>query len=162
MKYKIVFYIFTTLAMLMLLGCVNEEKTSKQDGVKLNSDNSKTPPGLIISVGENTFGTVRGTYSWNYSNGDGTSTGINSDSAAPPYLVKDYQAIDVVSNNEVKLDFQKPPIDYQVRVWSPENNIVASYNEVDLTKHKGRVIYEVLATWEQGTVTYSFVLNIKE
>jgi hypothetical protein len=163
MNTRIIFYCFTlTVLFSLMIGCTNQEEANKKESERLNNDNSKTPPSLTISVGENNFRTAIGTYSWSYSNSDGTLTFVNADSVAPPFLVKDHQAIDVTSNTEVKLNFPKTPLDYQVRVWETDGSIVASSKEVVLLGYTGRVIYEVTTSWEQGTVHYAFVLNIEE
>ncbi|QOR67329.1 hypothetical protein IM538_04095 [Cytobacillus suaedae] len=163
MNTRIIFYLLgLTVLFSLMVGCTNQEEANKKESERLKNDNSKTPPSLTISVGGNNFKTAMGTYSWSYSNSDGTLTFVNADSAAPPLLVKDHQAIDITSNTEVKLLFPKPPLDYQVRIWEVDGSIVASYKEVVLSGYTGRVIYEVTTTWEQGTVHYAFVLDIEE
>ena len=160
MNIRLLFSIIVFIALLSLFGC-NQEEIDKQEG-NLPGENLHAPPSLTISVGEETIETVRGTYSWSYKHGDGTSTGINADSAAPPDLVEGQISADVTPNTEVSLNFEETPMDYQVRIWDSENNIIGTYNEVVPSQHIGRVIYEVLANWEQGTVSYAFSLNVKE
>jgi hypothetical protein len=163
MNTRLLFYLFTLVVLISLIvGCTNQENASDKGGESVNTNNSRTPPNLTISVDDTTFGTVLGSYSWSYSNSDGTSTGIHADSAVPPFLVQGEQGVNVNPNTEIELNFPKMPIDYQVRIWSEDNNVIATNKEVVFPDQKGRVIYEVLATWEQGTVSYGFVLNIEE
>lgn len=166
MKIRLMFSIFGLIALLSLLGCMNEEEpdidNNEITGEESPKDTLQTPPNLTVSVGEEIIRTVRGTYSWSYNNGDGTSTGIQADSGAPPNLVENQNLVDVTPNKEVRLNFDTEPTDYQVRVWDTDNNIKGTYDEVVISEYNGKVIYEDLAQWEQGTVSYAFSLNVKE
>jgi hypothetical protein len=166
LKIKLLISIFGLIVLLSLLGCMNEEGSDTDNneitGEESPKDTLQTPPNLTISVGEEIVRLVRGTYSWSYNNGDGTSTGINADSGTPPNLVENQKLVDVTPNTEVRLNFETQPTNYQVMIWDTNNNIKGTYDEVVLSEYNGKVIYEVLAQWEQGTVSYAFSLNVKE
>ncbi|WP_158737280.1 hypothetical protein [Alteribacillus sp. YIM 98480] len=86
---------------------------------------------------------------------------MNADSAAPPELVEKQHGVDVNPNTEVKLNFKKAPMNYKVKIWDSEKNEVKStYDEMVLPKSDGKVIYEILVKWDQGTVSYAFSLNV--
>jgi hypothetical protein len=117
---------------------------------------------LTISVGEETIRPKLASYSWEYENGDGTSTGKHADAPAPPDLVEGEKTVNVNSNTEVRLNFEIQPAHYQVRVWNSKNDIIHTDSEVVLSGFQGKVIYEVLATWGKGTASYAFTLNVGE
>ena len=71
MKWR--FSVLMLLGVLLLAGCAQGDTICKE------------PPALTISCGENTVPGLLGTYSWNYSNGDGTMTGVEADSVQALY-----------------------------------------------------------------------------
>ncbi|ALC92662.1 hypothetical protein AM500_04715 [Bacillus sp. FJAT-18017] len=144
------------LALLLLLGCTDAREPIDEETPL------KSPPGLTISVGEETITPVLGSYSWSYDRGDGTATGEHADSAAPPDLVEGQKVVNVNTNTKVRLNFEIQPAHYQVRIWNSQNDIIRTDNTVVLSGFKGKAIYEVLATWGQGTASYAFALNVKE
>ncbi len=117
------------------------------------------PPILTIKVGEETINPALGTYSWRIDNEDGTETVIESDSLAPPEMMNDNNSLQVTIDTNVELNFEIQPDRYSVRIWDGDN-VVSASDKVVLSS-KGKVIYEVLAHWEQGTASYVFSLEIE-
>ncbi|WP_092491166.1 hypothetical protein [Virgibacillus salinus] len=66
----------------------------------------------------------------------------------------------VTTDSNVKLDFEKEPDSYTIRIWDDDNNIINESDKV-VFSGVGKVIYEVLVKWDQGTASYAFSLNIK-
>lgn len=114
------------------------------------------PPSLTVYVGEEPLSPTLGTYSWI----DETGSGIEADSVAPPELVKNNNPMSVTVDTNIELEFDEQPASYTVRIWEEDHNIKSESNKVVLSD-KGRVIYEVLAHWEQGVASYAFALNIE-
>ncbi|SFL58685.1 hypothetical protein SAMN04487943_102337 [Gracilibacillus orientalis] len=174
MKFKLVLSIFAFITFLSILGCSEVDETnsnSDNDNKPIKTSNKETteqppkttrpkPPGLTVYVGEEIVRPALGTYNWNYESGDGTSAEIHADSLAPPELVKNHNPTEVTADSNVELDFEKQPDSYIVRIWDDDNNIISNSDKVVLTG-KGKVIYDVLVQWEQGTASYSFSLNIE-
>jgi hypothetical protein len=145
------------ITLILLAGCVGQNNSAPTPVNTL-----KTPPSLTISVGEEVVTPVMGTYSWSYSNNDGTETGVEADSDAPPGLIKNQKVLDVTPSTDIDLNFGIEPIDYEVNIWDSNYNVIGTYDEVVLNEYSGLVIYEVFATWPQGSASYAFTLNIKE
>ncbi|MDQ0208854.1 YajG family lipoprotein [Alkalicoccobacillus murimartini] len=126
---------------------------------EMNTDDIK-PPELSISIGEETIDPVLGAYSWGETNvfGQGVSVSASSDL---PVTIADYQEpITVASDSEVSIEFEKQPTHYSVRTWDSEGQL-DSYDELDLSIHSGLNIYEILASWPEGTGSYSFYLDVE-
>lgn len=174
MNFKLSFFALTLIFLLLMMGCsginVTKEKPDNDSkfveggsGETLDDSTGDTilqPPSLTIYVGEETISPSLGTYSWSFDNGDGTETVIESDSLAPPELVKNNNPLQVTVDTKVELNFEIQPDMYTVRIWDDGNNVISTLDKVVLFG-KGKVIYEVLAHWKQGTASYAFSLNIE-
>ena len=112
------------------------------------------PPTLTIDVGEETLRPTLGTYSWHVENEDGTDTAVESDSLPPPESVNNDNSLQVTVDTKVELNFEIQPDRYSVRIWD-DSNVISTSDTVVLSS-KGKVIYEVLAHWKQGTASYVF------
>lgn len=174
MNFKSLFFTLTLIFLLSLMGCSGKNVTNEKPdndsefvkgGNKETSDDSSEetilkPPSLTIYVGEETVKPLLGTYSWSIDNEDGTESVIQADSFAPPELVKNNNPMQVTADKNVELEFAKQPDSYAVRIWDNDNNVISTSGKVVLSG-KGKVIYEVLAHWKQGTASYVFSLNIE-
>lgn len=135
----------------------NEAKAGETEG--MTGEELPEPPGLKIIAGGEVIEALMGTYSWRIDNEDGTITAIEADTAPPPDLVRAMTPIAVTSDSVVELEFEVEPDRYSVRTWEEDYTVSSSRDDVLLTRD-GRVIYEVRASWAQGTATYAFVLDI--
>ncbi|WP_438311709.1 hypothetical protein [Sporosarcina sp. FA9] len=174
MKIKYSFVTLTFILILSMMGCsginASYEKPANHgefvEGVSGESldDYSKEiilePPNLIVYVEKETVSPTLGTYSWSIENEDGTGTAIESDSLAPPELVNKDNPLHVTIDTKVELNFEIKPDSYTIRIWNDENNVISTSDKVVLSG-KGKVIYEVLAHWKQGTASYAFSLYIE-
>lgn len=174
MKFKYSFFTLTLILFLAMMGCsginvTNEDLDYDSEFVEVGSDKTlydytgeiiHEPPSLTIYVGEGTVRPTLGTYSWSVKNEDGTETAIESDSSAPPELVKNNNPLEVTIDTKVELNFEIKPDSYTVRIWDDENNVISTSDKVVLSE-KGKVIYEVLAHWKQGSASYAFSLNVE-
>src|SRR5699024_10350065 len=114
-----------------------------------------------IAIGEQTVQSIIGSYSWSYYDIEkGETVATEQDTAPPPELVKEMVTTTVHNDAEVELLFDYPPDDYKVSIWS-EEQIIDSFEEMKLNPYLGEVVYEVEANWEQGTVSYAFILYIE-
>ncbi|QOY34664.1 hypothetical protein AWH56_018320 [Anaerobacillus isosaccharinicus] len=161
MKIKYLLILFSL--MLSVIGCSNETDVSN----KVNGENEeqqestyKNPPKVSISNGEEKINGVLGIYSWTHCCDNGQTTSIEASSDAPPNLVQNKEPFKVTSGTPVSIDFETPPIRYEVKTWNENNDVTGKYAEIDTFNHKGRTVFEVFATWEQGNASYSFLLDI--
>lgn len=60
------------------------------------------------------------------------------------------------------LDFKDKPSDIKVNIWKNNKSIKQeiSDNKIEVPETKGAVVYEVVVTWNQGTVRYAFLVNV--
>ena len=123
---------------------------------------NEKPPALTITIGEQTIQTALGLHSWSYiDRKTGEQTGIEAESLPPTEIVNLENAKLVDLNKPFNLDFEQEPDRYDIRIWSSENKVTATYRDLSDIKEKGKVVCEILATWQQGTASYAFALDIQ-
>ncbi|MBQ8208023.1 MAG: hypothetical protein IJZ89_04730 [Clostridia bacterium] len=159
------------------------ENIATQENSTVNNEHEvlKTPPALTVVCGESSIEALKGTTSWRYDNGDGTSTYINSDSIHPLYA-KDYMTplslMPTYASHANPLDaylfFETAPDKISVLRWNEDcwEKSNAAGNNISVKKggngsdfmielKDGAYIYEVIAEWTSskkygGTARYSF------
>lgn len=144
---------------LTMMGCSNANVPDKHSE-ESSDDGIIAPPSLTIHIGDETVSPRLGTYSWRRHNKDGTATAVESDSSSPPELVQEDQPLQVTAEATIKLDFEKEPDRYTLRIWDEDHNVVSATDKIALS-NQGIVIYEVLAYWEEGTASYAFSVIIE-
>ena len=156
-------FVFIFVMLLTTVGCSNEKIVNNENGIAKNTEEItiSRPPKLTVSVDGNKLIAGLGSYSWKNDNGDGTFEGIYASSGPPPEFAG--KELFVKPQSEVHLSFEETPSDYEVRIWKTDNDIAipVTNNTFTTTQNKGNVIYEVVASWEQGTAAYAFSLNVK-
>ncbi|PSL36218.1 hypothetical protein B0H99_10739 [Planomicrobium soli] len=171
MNFRFLFLALILIGLSLIMGCSEisdtSEKADNDSEIKEVSnldaslkDAIPKPPSLTVFVGEKTIRPSLGTYSWSVDYGDGTASGIEADSFAPPELVKGSRSMQVTADTPIELVFGEQPESYIVRIWDNDNNVVNSSKEGVLSG-KGKTVYEVLAHWEQGTASYVFSLDVE-
>ncbi len=127
-----------------------------------------SPPECTVCLGDNSIQAWQGTASWNYDNGDGTWTGINSDSMHPLDAKGELPVLPVSDVREARLQFAVYPDEISIRCWSdrewgnssaPAEALAVSGFAFAL--NDGGFIYEILAEWNSaeqynGTAIYAF------
>lgn len=142
----------------------------------------KEPPELTVLCGEKTVTAMRGTSSWTYAQGDGTSVSICADSAHPLQAREHMPILDLLPSYFSHIDplaaylhWDITPDEVFVRAWSEAEwgNADAAGEElavkmpapdfagVTVSLKDGNYIYEVIAEWNMpdkfgGTAAYSF------
>jgi hypothetical protein len=146
------FIIIPIVLILMLLsGCKNNTKKI-----------SNNRPKLKVSFENKTIDPIKGTNSWTIENKDGTRNSVTEDSISPKELVKRLDPLIVPPKAEISLDFDYKPSDINVRIWNENGTTeeVISDNKILVPESKGQVIYEIIAKWKEGTVSYAFLINV--
>lgn len=146
------------ILIVLSIGC-----TQKKQATFNNKPVLKEPPQLTVSFNKRKINALRGTYSWNADNGDGTSTGFEKDSESPPKMVKSQnESLTVPAESSVTLKFNDNPIDYQVIIWQDDKQTVEFLKDgkIIMPKQKGLVVYEVYAEWKEGTAHYAFSILV--
>ena len=126
---------------------------------EINTDDLK-PPKLSIIIGDETIDPVLGSYSWGETNVFGQGVGIEADSDLPSTIADYQKPITVSSDSKVSIEFEKQPTHYSIRTWDSGGQL-DSYDELDLSIHSGLNIFEVLASWPEGTGSYSLYLDVE-
>jgi len=140
----------------------------------------KEPPALTISISDKNIEAMRGTSSWMYDNGDGTWSGVESDSVHPlDNSTKEYMPKLMLTSSELSstvavcsLWFDTFPDETTIRCWeerqwgdtSAESEPV-SVSNFTMELKDGGYIYEVIATWNSsekynGKAYYSFYAKV--
>ncbi len=123
---------------------------------------NEKPPVLTLAIGEQTIKTSLGLHSWSYiDKKTGQQIGIQAESLPPTEAVSLETAKLVDLNMSINLNFEQQPDRYDIRIWSSENKVTATYRDLSDIKEKGKVVCEILATWQQGTASYAFALDIQ-
>ena len=75
-------------------------------------------------------------------------------------LVNIEDAVNVSLNEPIILNFEKEPLNYEIRVYDNIDKMIATYFNFKDVEEKGKAKYEILATWEEGTGSYVVALDI--
>lgn len=153
------------LVIFVVVGCSQEKEVIKHEknnsaSAENRKDLSQKPPNLKVSVnGEEFFAAANG-YSWSYyDEEDNSMVGIEAEVVPISDLIGNRKGPAVNSDTPIELKFEEEPISYEVYVLGSFPHKRGT--DVVLDKQSGRTIYEVKATWKQGTGYYVFPLTIK-
>lgn len=116
------------------------------DDATLSSGEKYTePPALTVISGEKGVTALRGTYSWEYQNADGTFTGIESDSLhpldsrehLPELLISEVEETEEIPFYAI-FEFEAEPDEVSVRFWNEEcwNDVSAESRQIEVQKTK--------------------------
>ncbi|PPA71006.1 hypothetical protein [Jeotgalibacillus proteolyticus] len=155
------------ILLLLLIGCNNfEEKDSPKITYENNnstpmSNEEEKPPALKLTFGGVEVKTYKGTYTWTYFD---KSTGQNittqTDHAPPTEMVNTEQSVRVNLTKPVKLNFEKEPSQYEIRLWD-YNGIIKTYKSFEEVEEKGKYIVEIAGNWEDSIATYAVALDFQ-
>jgi len=115
-------------------------------------------PTLSVRSASSNTPAQRGSYSWKL----GTQAEAG-DSGAPTELVKGKDPMKVDPNAPLTLLFSKKPKSVKVNVLQ-NNNTVQTFiatKKVNAPTANGQFVYEVMATFRQGTVCYAFSVLVE-
>ncbi|MDQ0427243.1 hypothetical protein QOZ98_000068 [Planomicrobium stackebrandtii] len=155
----------SSIITLLLAGCVQENQVIGNDNSNSieNTDYvSQKPPHLKVRINEEDYSAGLSGYEWNYfDQEENMMATVQTESISPFDLVGNREAPAVNSETSIQFRFEEEPLFYQVNIWDAKNTREASSNVVALEGQSGRTIYEVAATWEQGTGHYFFPLTVE-
>ncbi|RDW17213.1 hypothetical protein [Oceanobacillus chungangensis] len=167
---KLLYIISVIFMQCALVGCsifieTSTEQYDASSGNEASQEDHWTynekPPSLTISFGEETVKTSQGGYSWSYLDSKtGQMISIEADSMPATELVNIENAVTVNLSKTIILNFEKEPLHYEIRVYDHNDNMVATYNDFKDVKRIGKSVYEILATWEEGTGIYAVALDV--
>lgn len=157
--------VFSLIMLVTLIGCSNVEEKDVSINGKNNitsmSNEEEKPPDIKLKIGEKEIKTYRGAYSWSYFDKNiGQEVMVQTDHAPPTEMVNIEEGVRVNLTEPVKVNFEKEPTQYEIRVWD-DTNTIATYNSFEEIKEKGKYIFEIVGTWEGSTATYVVALDIR-
>lgn len=104
----------------------------------------------------------KGNYQWVRKNGNETEA-VKTDHASPNQMAVQLTPIPVKPDQKVKLKIEDDPL-MKVYLWNEtgiEREIKLEDNQINMPADKGKYIYEVLAEWQNGEISFTFVAEIQ-
>lgn len=152
------------LIIIVIVGCSQEKRIMKDEksnsiSVESRNDTSRKPPNVKVSVNGEKFMAASNGYAWNYYDEEEKSmVGIEAEVVPVSDLIGGRIAPNVNSDSSIEITFDEEPNSYKVYLLGSFSNNRGT--DVILDKQSGRTIYEVEATWGQGTGCYIFPLTV--
>ena len=146
------------LSIFSVMGCSNnvDEKNEEID--------IEFPPSLngVVIINGTEYQIERGGYRWERRKGLGTEV-VQTDHASPYQMAEHIESISANPNQKVDIKIDgNPNIEvYLCNEKGREIEIEHNDNQIILPSSKGKYIYEALAEWTNGTISYTFVMEIK-
>ncbi|WP_238600611.1 hypothetical protein [Metasolibacillus meyeri] len=140
----------------LMAGCSNNESKG--------SANSEFPPsytGVVIVNGAQ-YEMKKGNYQWQRKKGLQTEV-VQTDHAAPNQMAEQMEAIRTKPNQQIAIEIENNP-DCKIYLWNEngvEKEIKQEANQLIVPSNKGKYIYEVVAEWADGTISYTFVVEVQ-
>lgn len=157
MKVKNAFFAIV-IASLWLTGC-----TIGTTGTSNQMEENDFPPSMtgLINVQGKEYEMEAGNYKWERKKGSETMV-VQTDAASPNQIGEYYKPIELEPNTNINIEIEDEP-KISVYKWN-ENGInkevTLKNNILYVPSSKGRYIYEVLAKWPNGEVSYTFVVEV--
>ncbi|MGE7602444.1 hypothetical protein ACQKL5_08010 [Peribacillus sp. NPDC097675] len=158
MRLKYFFIMILILSILSVMGCSNNVDKTIED---IDSEFPPSLNGLIVINGKE-YQVESGSYRWERKKGLKTEV-VQTDHASPYQMAEHIESISTKPNQKVDIKIEGNP-NIQVYLWNKkgrEIEIEHKDNQLTLPSSKGKYIYEALAEWTNGTISYTFVLEIK-
>lgn len=120
--------------------------------------NHEFPPNLagFVDINGTSYGMAKGGFRW--TKGNQTAA---TDAAGPTQIADKFEAIVVAANSKAKIVIEQNP-SLSVYTWNAEQEAIAvEEGQISLPATSGRYIYEVVAKWTNGEVSFTFVVEVK-
>lgn len=126
---------------------------------KFDFKNNEFPPYPhgFVEIDETRHEMATGGFKWT----TGNQT-VQTDAASPAQIAENFNAIVVDANSKVNMDIEQSP-NVSVYLWDHERKkMMLEGNELTVPATSGHYIYEVVAKWNNGEVSYIFVVDVNE
>lgn len=122
------------------------------------------PPTMkgTVMVDEQEYEMKAGGYRWERQVGINTEV-VRTDAASPNQIAESYEPIRAQQNESILIEVEDDP-QIAVYLWDEDGiteEVKQKDNQIVAPSDSGRYIYEVLATWPKGEVSYTFVVEVK-
>lgn len=119
------------------------------------------PPNLtgFVEINGTRYKMAKGGFKWTRKN-----QSVMTDAAGPTQLAEKFKPIIVEANSEATIVIEQNPSlsAYIVHAWDAEQQAVTVEDgDIILPATPGTTIYEVVAQWTNGSVSFTFVVDVK-
>ena len=133
------------------------------ESIKKESEND-FPPTMTgtIEVNGQQYDMAKGNYRWERKQGMETQV-IQTDAASPYQIAENFDAIPVGPSETIHINIEDEPT-ITAYLWDEsgrQKEISVKNNQMEAPESVGKYVYEVLAEWSNGEVSYTFVAEIK-
>lgn len=159
MKYNFLIVMLLVISTLVFIGCTDKNESSEEVGNKFVFTKNEFPPKVpgYIMVGNKRYKMEEGNYEWNKDN-----TTIRTDHAGPTQIAESFKSIQVKPSEKIRLELKQNPLAVTY-VWDDEDGSEYSDDtEFTAPADEGIYIFETVAKWSNGEVSYTFVLEVNE
>ena len=145
--------LLTSTVFIIIIGCsTNAEKEAE------------FPPSMnaVAEVDGTDYQMEKGNYQWVRKKGLETET-VTTDHASPNQMADHLKPIPVKPGQKVKVKIEDDPV-IKVFLWNEtgkEKEIKLEDHQITVPSSKGKYIYEVLAEWPNGKVSYTFAAEVQ-
>ncbi|KZE69147.1 hypothetical protein AWM68_02445 [Fictibacillus phosphorivorans] len=148
--------LFTVFTLLWLTGC-----TINTAGKDKEFDDFPPVMAGYMDVKGKKYEMQQGNYRWERKKGSDTEV-VTTDAASPNQIGESFRAIKVQPNATVNIEIEENPkiSVYQWNESGREKEVNVKNNQLAVPSSKGRYIYEVLAKWSDGEVSYTFGVEV--
>ncbi|MEK3980196.1 hypothetical protein MKY37_14175 [Psychrobacillus sp. FSL K6-2836] len=135
-----------------------------------SSESSKTenennfPPTMkgTIEVNGQQYDIATGNYRWERKQGMETQV-IVTDAASPYQIAENFEAIPISQREPIHINIEDKPT-ITVYLWDEkgrQKEVSVNNNQMEAPESAGKYVYEVLAEWSNGEVSYTFVVEME-
>ena len=124
---------------------------------------NSNPPKPIITVGGKKVEVAKGSYCWK-----GLINAKCVDTVSPHEIINSENLKPVVASaqSQLKIEYKNEPIENTLGVNRLINNeesesVPINNNVILLPKEKGKYVYNVFASWDNGSSNYVFVVEVR-
>lgn len=146
-----------------LLGLSLIMTACSEESIKKESEND-FPPTMagIIEVNGKQYDMAKGNYKWERKEGMETQV-IQTDAASPYQIAGDFEAIPISQSEIIHINIEAEPT-LTAYLWDEngrQKEVSVNNKQFEAPKSAGKYVYEVLAQWSNGEVSYTFAVDIK-
>ncbi|WP_391205824.1 DUF3221 domain-containing protein [Psychrobacillus sp. L4] len=120
--------------------------------------NEKFPPSIncFVKINDIRYEMTKGNSKWKNEN-----ESVQTDAASPTQIAESFKVIAVEPNNKITIEIEQNP-NLSVYLWdSEEDEVTFEKKQITVPTNQGRYIYEVVAKWSNGEISYTFVVEVK-
>ncbi|MEO4052923.1 hypothetical protein [Solibacillus sp. CAU 1738] len=158
MRSRHLFKVILAFSILLMTGCSNNVIKEAEE------IENEFPPSMagLININGIEYPMEEGNYQWQRKTGLGIEV-VQTDHASPYQMADHIKSISVKPSQKVDIQIEDTP-QIKVYLWNDKGRgkeIEQDANQITVPSEKGKYIYEAIAEWPNGTVSYTFVIEIE-